>query len=256
MLGCDQKLPAQGTVMSRLSQAGAYRRLPRVAIVGTHLSLAAAAALVALLSVALAHDAGVYTFTVLKDGDPVGHHSFAFECEGDRIEIQEKTDIEVRLAMIPIYSFEHEARQLWEHGQVVRIDATTNDNGEKLDITVRPNGHGYIRTINGRVDKFDESTTVLAFWNKDTLKHHAFFSAVEDKKLDASFQFLGQERMTLGGQQLDVEHYRMVGDEERDLWFDDASRVVKVAFERHGSQLEYVRDQVAPPSSGKAGRSC
>jgi hypothetical protein len=97
---------------------------------------------------------------------------------------------------------------------------------------------------------------MLAFWNKDTLKHHAFFSAVEDKTLDASFQFVGQERITLGGQQLDVEHYRMVGDEERDLWFDSANRIVKVAFRRHGAQLEYVRDQVGLPSGVKAGRSC
>jgi hypothetical protein len=249
-------LLAQGIVMSWLSLEGAYRRLPRVAIVGTQLSLAAAAALLAVPSAARAADAGEYTFTVLKDGDPVGRHSFAFACQGDRIEIQEKTEIEVRLAMIPIYSFEHEARQLWENGQVVRIDATTNDNGEKLDITVRPNGHGYIRTVNGRVDRFDGSTTVLAFWNKDTLKHHAFFSAVEDKTLDASFQFVGRETMTLHGQQLDVEHYRMVGDEERDLWFDSAGRVVKVAFRRHGAQLEYVRDKGAPSSAAGAGQRC
>jgi hypothetical protein len=243
-------------MMSWLSQEGAYRRLPRVAIVGTHLSLAVATVLVAMPSAARADDAGEYTFTVLKDGDPVGHHRFAYACEGDRIEIREKTEIEIRLAMIPIYSFEHEARQLWEDGQVVRIDATTNDNGEKLDITVRPDGHGYVRTVNGRVDQFDESMAVLAFWNKDTLQHHAFFSAVEDKTVDASFQFIGQETMTLRGQRLEVEHYRMVGDEERDLWFDSGSRVVKVAFRRHGSQLEYVRDQVAPRSGVKAGRSC
>ena len=54
-------------------------------------------------------------------------------------------------------------------------------NGKELHITVRPKGHGYVRTVNGRVDKFDDLMTVLAFWNADTLKHHEFFSAVEDK---------------------------------------------------------------------------
>ena len=139
---------------------------------------------------------------------------------------------------------------------MVRIDATTNDNGEKLDITVRPNGDGYIRTVNGRVDRVDGSTTVLAFWNKDTLKHHAFFSAVEDKTLDASFQFLGQERITLGGQQLDVEHYRMVGDEERDLWFDSAAGSSRSPFGvmARNSSMSAIRSP--PPSGIKAGRRC
>jgi hypothetical protein len=38
----------------------------------------------------------------------------------------------------------------------------------------------------------------------------------------------------------------MVGDEERDLWFDRAGQVVKVEFQRHGSDIAYVRDQLAP----------
>lgn len=190
--------------------------------------------------------AGQYTFTVLKDGDPVGRHRIAFDREDDRIEIREETEIEVRFAMIPVYSFEHEGRQVWQDGRAVRIDATTNDNGEKFDISVRANGNGYVRTVNGRVDKFDESTTVLAFWNRDTLKHHAFFSAVEDKTLDASFTFVGQEKITLAGEEVDAEHYRMVGDEERELWYDAKGHVAKVAFRRQGSEIEYVRDQATP----------
>jgi hypothetical protein len=200
-----------------------------------------------------ADDAGEYTFTVLRDGAPVGRHRFAFECRGDRIEIRENTEIEVSLAMIPIYDFEHEAHQVWENGRAVRIDATTDKNGEKFDITVRSNGDRYIRTVNGRVDQFDASTTVLAFWNRDTLKHHAFFSAVEDKTLDVSFQFVGDERISLAGGRLEAEHYRMVGDEERDLWFDGAGRIAKVAFRRHGSDVEYVRDQLG---SGECASGC
>jgi Family of unknown function (DUF6134) len=212
-----------------------------------------AAALIGAAAVpaARASDAGEYTFTVLKDGAPVGQHRVAFEREGDRIEIREETAIEVRFATIPLYTFEHEARQLWEDGRAVRIDATTNDNGEKFDITVRANGDGYIRTVNGRVDRFDASTAVLAFWNKATVEHHAFFSAVEDKTLDVSFQYVGQEKIAVAGKELDVEHYRMVGDEERELWYDAAGHIAKVELRRHGSEIAYLRDQALPraPSS-------
>jgi hypothetical protein len=195
---------------------------------------------------ALAGDAGEYTFTVLKDGAPVGQHRVAFDREGDRIEIREETSIEVRFATIPLYTFEHEGSQVWEKGRAVRVDATTNDNGAKFDITIRADRDGYIRTVNGRVDRFDRATAVLAFWNKDTLEHTRFFSAIEDKTLDASFQFIGQEKFTIAGEQLDVEHYRMIGDEERELWYDAAGHIAKVELRRHGSQIAYVRDQVTP----------
>jgi hypothetical protein len=209
-----------------------------------------AAALVVVSLAALADDAGEYTFTVLKDGTPVGRHRVEFDRMGDRVEVREETEIEVRVAMIPVYSFEHETRQIWENGRAVRIDATTTDNGEELQITVRPDGEGYIRTVNGRVDRFDGSMAVLAFWNKDTLRHHAFFSAVEDKTLRASFEFAGKEKITIAGAALDVDHYRMVGDEERELWYDAAGHIAKVRLSRRGSKIEYVRDQLTPQAPG------
>jgi hypothetical protein len=198
------------------------------------------------MTVAAAGDAGEFTFTVLKDGSPVGHHFIVFQRQGDRVEIREATEIEVRLAMIPIYRFEHEGTEVWEDGRALRIDGTTNDNGEKLDIAVRRNADGYTRMINGRVDEFDDSKQVLAFWNKDVVNHDDFFSAVEDKVIRASFQFLGRDQITVAGQELDTEHYRMIGDEERDLWFDRSGRIAKVAFSRLGSEITYLRDQLAP----------
>jgi hypothetical protein len=208
--------------------------------------LAVAAALLAMPLAALADEAGEYTSTIQKDGAPIGEHRVVFDRHGDLVVIQEATEIEVRLAMIPIYSFEHEGRQVWENDRVLRIDSTTNDNGRKLAIAVRPNGHGYIRTVNGRVDRFDESTEVLAFWNKDTLDHRVFFSAVEDKTLQVSFEFAGREKLAIAGTKLDVDHYRMVGDEERELWYDAAGHLAKVRLRRLGSDIEYLRNQVMP----------
>lgn len=219
---------------------------------------AAVATLLAMPLAAVADDAGEYTFAILKDGAPVGEHRVVFARDGARIDIREATEIEVRFAMIPVYSFEHEGRQIWENGRAVRIDADTNANGERLHITVRPNGQGYIRTVNGRVDRFDQSTAVLAFWNKDTLEHHAFFSAVEDKTLQVAFEFVGREKITIEGTELDADHYRMVGDEERELWYDAAGHIAKVRLRRLGSDIEYVRDQLTPrePGSSPCARVC
>jgi len=205
-----------------------------------------AALLLATVLPAFAGSAGEYTFTVLSDGHQIGRHGIAFEYEGDRVEIREVTEIEISIATIPLYTFEHHAQQLWQKGRAVRIDATTNDNGEHLDITVRDTGEGYVRVINGRVDRFDESATVLALWNKDTFGHDAYFSAVEDKTLNASFEYAGIETIELADRRVQAQHYRMLGDEEHELWFDSRGHLAKVAFRRYGSTVEYVRDQVEP----------
>ncbi|MGH6918274.1 MAG: DUF6134 family protein, partial [Geminicoccaceae bacterium] len=104
----------------------------------------------------------------------------------------------------------------------------------------------------GRVDRFDGSATVLALWNKETFGHDAYFSAVEDKVLNASFEYLGTEKIVLAGQRLPTQHYRMVGDEEHELWFDLDGRLAKVAFRRYGATIEYVRDQIEPAAPRSA----
>jgi hypothetical protein len=215
------------------------RRIMSAIAIGAALSLASAAP-------AFADSAGEYTFTVLSDGNPIGRHRIAFEYEGDRVEIREMTEIEISLAAIPLFTFEHQSRQLWRDGRAVRIDATTNDNGEQLEITVRDTGEGYVRTVNGRVDHFDRAVTVLALWNKDTFKRGEFFSAVEDKVVSAFFTYVGEERITLAGRPVQAQHYRMLGDEKHELWFDPKGHLAKVAFRRYGSTVEYVRDQIEP----------
>jgi hypothetical protein len=203
-------------------------------------------AALAAFSPAWAGEAGEYTFTVLSDGQPIGRHRIAFEYEGDRVEIREATEIKVSLAGIPLYTFEHEARQLWRNGRAVRIDATTNDNGEHLAITVRDTPRGYVRRVNGRVDRFDDGATVLALWNRDTFGEGEYFSAVEDKVLHASFEYAGATEIVLAGRPVQTQRYRMLGDEQHDLWFDERGHLAKVALRRYGATIEYVRDQVEP----------
>lgn len=195
---------------------------------------------------ALADEAGVYTFTVLRDGDPVGHYRIAFERSGGHAEVRETIKIIVRLLSIPVYRFDYSGRQVWKDDRAVWVDAVTNRDGEKLHITVRADAGGYVRAVNDRIDRFDASVRVLAFWNKDTLNHHKFVSVVEDKTLEVSFPRVGRENITVAGQQLRAEHYRMVGDEERDLWFDPVGRLAKLEFRRHGSDIAYIRDQIDP----------
>ena len=56
----------------------------------------------------------------------------------------------------------------------------------------------------------------------------------------------GQERITLAGRPVQTQHYRMLGDEKHELWFDPRGHLAKVAFRRYGSTVEYVRDQIEP----------
>lgn len=208
-------------------------------------SLVAMTALVGgLVLPAWAEEAGQYTFTVLRDGDRIGEHRFAFEENGDRVKIEELTNLEVKFAMIPLFEFENHTIEVWEDGNPISITSKTNDDGENFDITVQPNGRGLIRTINGQVEHFDPEFKVLGFWDKDMINHSSFFSVVDTEVINAvSFELVGKDTVEVAGTPIETEHYRMAGDIERDIWFDEAGHAVKVAFEKHGSQIVYLRNE-------------
>ena len=209
------------------------------------LAAAAVAVLAASAPGAWADDAGVFTFTVSRNGEPIGEHRVAFRYEGARIEIDAATELKVTFAKIPVFRFSHQRREVWQDGQPLLIAAKTDSDGQKLDITLRPNGHGFIRTVNDRVDHLAPSTKILAVWNRDTVTAEPgrFVSMVEDETLEVAFSYVGKETMTIAGQELEADHYRMVGDEERDIWYDPNGQVARVTFPRDGAEIEYLRNE-------------
>lgn len=231
------------------------------------MTLARIAAVAVLLAVALgwfasgaraAERAGVFTFSVTRDGEPIGTHRVAFSHDGERTVIDAEMDLEVTFALVPLYHFSNERREVWQDGRPLLITSKTDDNGELFEITLRPDGAGYVRTVNGRVDQFDGSTKVLAMWNRETLeaKPGLFVSVIEDETLELAFTVVGKETMVIEGREIVVDHYRMTGTEERDIWYDPAGQVARVRFERRGDEIEYVRNEyLARPLDGRLARN-
>ena len=201
-----------------------------------------------------AERAGIFTFTVTRDGEPIGFYRVAFSHDGERTEIKSEMKLEVSFAMVPLYRFSNRRHEVWQDDRPLLISSRTDDNGEQLDITFRPDGAGYVRTVNDRVDRFDASARVLAMWNPATVEAEPglFVSVIEDQTLELAFTLVGRETVVVDGREIGVDHYRMFGDEERDIWYDGAGQVARVRFERDGAEIEYRRNEFhARPLDGR-----
>ena len=109
---------------------------------------------------------------------------------------------------------------------------------------MRDTGEGYVRTVNGRVDRFDEPWRP-GFLEPDTFKRGGFFSAVEDKARARPSRMSARRGSPWRVGRCEAQHYRMTGDEEREPWFESRT-LAKVAFRRDCSTVEDVRDQIEP----------
>lgn len=184
-------------------------------------------------------------FSVLLNGVPAGDHVVRYGEEGDRIIVDVETHLNVRIATVPVYEFDHERREVWSGGRPLSVRAQTKNGASELTIEVRRTATGLIRAVNGREDRFDGTMHILSLWNRDILNQQSFVSVVEDKILAVRFSPCGQDTFQIDGRTVSGECYRMHGDEERLIWYDPDGQVVLVRFWRQGATIDFVRADVS-----------
>ena len=192
---------------------------------------------------AWAVDPGVYEYVVLRDGERIGYNRVVAAPSGDGLALELTFDskLAVTFGPVTVFRYSHQRRESWQNGRLVHAAGRTNDDGTPYDVEVRAEGGAYVRTINGRAEVLGPERKPLVFWNTEALKGHNTFFSVSDGKLpDVSLEFLGHEPAPWwhGGKTLD--HYRITGDEDRELWHDEQGRLVRVKFQSGRSDIEFL----------------
>lgn len=203
---------------------------------------AALSLLVGLVAVlpTLAAAQEVRAFTVLRDGAEIGEHRFAFRRSGDELQVTVDTNLAVKVAFVTVFRFEHHRLERWSGDKLLSLEGRTNDDGTDYRLEIVAEGNGYTRTVNGKREHIDGPATVASVWTPVILTTGRLISAVADQVYQVSTEALGRETVNTGAGSLEGRHYRMTGDLERELWYDDAGNLLKVRFERRGSTVEYL----------------
>ena len=206
---------------------------------------ATAGLLMPLMTAAAVHaeHAGLYEYTVMRNGRPIGTNRVVAtpSADGQELELTFDTDLKVTFGPFTVFRYANQRRELWRDGRLVFATGTTNDDGTRYAIEIKAESGGFVRAVNGRVEALDPNRRPLALWDKNTLNGHtAYFSTAEDKLLNVSFEFGGRERVAWWQGGALVDHYKMTGDEERDLWYDTKGHLVRAKFRRRGSDIEFL----------------
>ncbi len=205
-------------------------------------ALCGAAALVLLPWAAEGGHFSEYSYTVLRDGEPIGTHRVTVLPQGRDVTVTAQTDLEVGFGPLTLYEMKHLRHETRRDGELEEMTAYTNKNGDIYEIAITRDPEGYTRVINGRTDRFEASMRLLALWHEDLFKHTSFLSPMEDETYEISVNFVGIDKIDLVNQSIDAFAYRMSGDTNRELWYDAAGHIMKVRLLDHSSTIEYVLD--------------
>ncbi len=185
-------------------------------------------------------EGGVLDFAILRNGTEIGSHVIRFERVGDPTIVRIAAKVDYRLAFIPVYLFELNAREEWRKGRLVGMSVETNDNGDDFRVAVTPDGEGLNLSINGTDSSIDPKTIPASLWYKPMVGHETILDPADGEMMKVTVRASGEEIIQVRGAAIRARRYVMTGDFERNLWYDQRRVLVQVQFEgRDGSEIRY-----------------
>ena len=193
----------------------------------------------------VATDGAQIDFTVLRKGKPFGRHLLTFEREENgRLTVTTDVDLQVKFGPITAFKYRLDSVEEWIDGQLVALNGKSNSDGRKGEISAET----VDRELVVDSTKFDGAlplTTIpSSHWNRLQVYQDQMLSTETGEVLDIDVQMIGEDTVTVSGQDIETTHYRLSSDITVDLWYDNKSRWVKLAFEVRGQDIEYVLNEL------------
>lgn len=181
-------------------------------------------------------------FHIVRKGSTIGEHVITFARTADTMTVSVAADIVLGLGPVAFFRYTHRATVRWQAGQVVSIDAETNDDGTARRMTARRDQYGLV-VEGSKAPRYTAPPNASPGTHWDRAMLNGPFINTEDGRLMRPIVTLvGVEKVEVTGGLVEAQHFTLRGDAELDTFYDLAPSWVGLRFTaRDGSEVRYVR---------------
>jgi hypothetical protein len=187
--------------------------------------IAAFICLVALCSQAWCE---TYRFAITRNGDKIGTHSITLNRSGAETSVSIATDLTVKVLFVTAYRLQHMASEHWVNGRLVSLNATTDNNGTRHQVSVVMTASGLEVDADGKTARLDRTIIPGSLWNPELLRRPLMLDTQEGQILPLTVVDQGPEDLTIDSRVIKAHHYVMKSKYSQDVWYDDQQHLVQV----------------------------
>ena len=166
--------------------------------------------------------------TIIRNKEHIGTHSIDFVRAGARLHVDTRVEIAVKMAFVTVYRMLKTSRETWEQDRVVAYHATIDDNGTVSAIKVRPAGENLVIDGPGGRVTAPVGTMISGYWSDRTVERKLLIDSSDGVLRHVSVGKATREKLAAGNRVIPVRRYRMTGELERDLWYGEDGRLVRM----------------------------
>lgn len=172
----------------------------------------------------------VLDFEVIRNGDTIGSHVIAFESKDTATMVEIKTNIVVKILMVPVYRFEHSGHEVWRDGHLVFLNSTTNDDGTPLTLHVAASDNGLDVRSNVTTGTAPLQSIPGSLWNQAAMAQTQLLNSLNGKLMAVTVTSLGDVPLSVRGQTTRTGHFKVEGDLQRELWYAPDGTLIQMRF--------------------------
>lgn len=164
---------------------------------------------------------GVFIYTVLRNGDPIGQQRLEFVGDGQRLRVLSHVTLDVSFLGMNLFGFEQQVEEVHEGGRIVNLTSDANDDGTDKKVALKLDGDRLKGTYNGDTGRdVDPTLKTSLFWDEPVLGKSRILDLLRAKIRDVIVTDLGAETLGLPAGKISAHHLRVSGEMKRELWYD------------------------------------
>lgn len=202
----------------------------------------------ALLLLALLASAGAdatlgeeWRFRVFLGDREIGTHHFrVIETNGER-HVESDAQFAVNFLFFNAYTYSHRAREHWRGDCLATLEASTDDNGERLTVLGARHADGFNLAATGGDATLPGCVMPFAYWNPAMLRQPRLLNVQTGELMEVRIEALGEETVPVRGVPIVAQRHALHTPKFRiDVWYlDDRQWVQLESRTENGRLLRY-----------------
>jgi hypothetical protein len=163
-----------------------------------------------------------WDFTVYLDQKEIGRHSFEVRNEAGVTEVISEANFKYTILLIPAYRYQHTAAERWSDNCLVGLDASTNANGDRIQVSGERTGGSFTVVTDERPSYLPECVMSFAYWNPDFLEQPRLLNPQTGEYVAVEVQEAGTDLLEVRGETITARRFRLTAYEvDLTLWYSD-----------------------------------
>ena len=165
-------------------------------------------------------DIANWDFDVYLNDKKVGKHSFTVSEAGGMKRVQSQANFNVKVLFITAYQYEHSAAERWTDNCLTTVDASTNANGKRIQVSGEQTGGGFVVESGDNPTQLPQCVMTFAYWNPDFLGESQLLNTQTGEYVDVRVEEVGDEVLEVRGQTVAATRFKLTAYEvDLTLWY-------------------------------------